>query len=573
MAAAPLRVLVVDSDPEERALLIDTLSPHFEICAVDHPGRALETLEAEHFDMVVAPRELPEVPGVELLARARLVQPHARRVVLSEFSHAGELLSAIDTGDVHRVLAKPVSVQDLRACFATLRADTLPSARLCVVVGEGEEPTRIADLLNRTHEMVALPQPALQDTQRPAALVVVEPKSPGVVDRVIEQLGGGDRRACVLVVLPLVRGADAASYLAAGADDIVWAQARPEEILARYMTWRSRRATQEEAARVRTELLAQDAFPHLIGRSAAMAHVFSTIHRVGPTDTTVMLGGETGTGKELAAKTLHAISHRRDGPFVAVNLSALPETLIESELFGHEQGAFTGASASRTGRLDAARGGTLFLDEIGDLQPAIQVKLLRVLEDRRFERLGSNKPRDADFRLICATHRNLEQLVADGKFRADLYYRINVVHITLPPLREREGDVALLADHFLDRHCKAARKKVTLSPELLAAMKTHNWPGNVRELEHFVERAVALAKDGDAVSHDALSLRPARRSFRDDVQNFFQSGRGLKEVLTDIERAILTETLQRYDGNQVAAAKKLRIPRATLQNRLRKLGL
>jgi transcriptional regulator with PAS, ATPase and Fis domain len=339
------------------------------------------------------------------------------------------------------------------------------------------------------------------------------------------------------------------------------------------MTWRSRRALQEEAERVRAELMSQNAFPHLIGRSAAMTRVFNTIHRVGPTDTTVLIGGETGTGKELVARTLHAISHRREAAFIPVNLSALPETLIESELFGHEQGAFTGAGTGRKGRLEAAEGGTLFLDEIGDLSPNIQVKLLRVLEERQFERLGSNKARAADFRLVCATHRDLEQLVAEGTFRADLYYRINVVHLRLPGLREREGDVLLLADHFLRRHCDISKKSVTLGPEVREHMQAHTWPGNVRELEHFVERAVALAKDGDVIRPERLSVRPGRRSFRDDVQGFFQSGRGLREVLQDIERAILTETLQRYDGNQVAVAKKLRIPRATLQNRLRKLGL
>jgi DNA-binding NtrC family response regulator len=577
MRATPgvLKLLVVDDDADERGLLLRTLEPHFEVRAVDAAERALTALETEHFDMVLAPRKLAEMEGVALLARARLVQPHTRRVVLSEFSHAGELLSAIDTGDVHRVLTKPVSPQAIRACAETLRADTLPSARLCVVIGEGEQEIyQIADTLNRTREMIAMPQRALQPKQRPALLLLVEPKAPQVVAEVIETLGGADRRCCLMGVLSLRRGVDAASFIAAGLDEVVWTPPRAEEILARYMTWRSRRALQEEAERVRKELLAEDdAFPHLVGRSAPMTQVLNTIHRVGPTDTTVLLGGETGTGKELVARTVHAISHRRAGPFVAVNLSALPETLIESELFGHEQGAFTGASAGRKGRFESAEGGTLFLDEIGDLAPSVQVKLLRVLEERRFERLGSNTARDADFRLVCATHRDLEEMVAEGKFRADLYYRINVVHVTLPPLREREGDILLLAHHFLRRHCKSARKKVILGPDLLTQMQSHDWPGNVRELEHFVERAVALAKDGDVVQPEKLSVRPARRSFRDDVQGFFQSGRGLKEVLQDIERAILTETLQRYDGNQVAAAKKLRVPRATLQNRLRKLGL
>jgi DNA-binding NtrC family response regulator len=220
-----------------------------------------------------------------------------------------------------------------------------------------------------------------------------------------------------------------------------------------------------------------------------------------------------------------------------------------------------------------AEGGTLFLDEIGDLQPQIQVKLLRVLEERTFERLGSNKPRTADFRLVCATHRDLEALIAQGKFREDLYYRINVVRIDLPPLRERSDDIPRLAEHFLARYCDRSKKKVTLGEEAARSLTHHAWPGNVRELEHVIERAVAMSKDGDVLGTELLVTRPDRRSFRGDVGGFFESGRGLREVLTDIERTILVETLQRFEGNQVTAAKKLKIPRQTLQHRLRKLGL
>jgi transcriptional regulator with PAS, ATPase and Fis domain len=276
----------------------------------------------------------------------------------------------------------------------------------------------------------------------------------------------------------------------------------------------------------------------------------------------------------MMARALHALSHRRDGPFMAVNLQAVPETLIEGELFGHERGAFTGAESMRKGRLEAVEGGTLFLDEIGDLSAGTQVKLLRVLEEKTFERLGSTTARKADFRLVCATNQPLEELVAAGTFREDLYYRINVVRIELPPLRERGEDVRLLTEHFLDTFRRSnGDRDVALSEKALQVLVRHHWPGNVRELKHVIERAVAMTPDGGLIGEDLLSSRPRRESFRKLYEQSVQDGRGLKEILSDIERTILAETLQRCGENQAAVAKKLKIPRQTLQNRLKKYGL
>jgi transcriptional regulator with PAS, ATPase and Fis domain len=305
-----------------------------------------------------------------------------------------------------------------------------------------------------------------------------------------------------------------------------------------------------------------------------MRRVFHQIHRIAPTAASVMFLGETGTGKEMMARALHALSHRREAPFVAVNLQAMPETLVEGELFGHEKGAFTGAQNARKGLLEAVEGGTLFLDEIGDLAPAIQVKLLRVLENRTFERLGSTASRKADFRLVCATHRDLEQLVSEGRFREDLFYRVNVVRIELPPLRERGDDIRELAEHFVARYQESfGMRGLRLGDKAIRALLHHHWPGNIRELKHLIERGVAVSQNDTVIEDDILWLRPPRSSFMGKLEDFFQTGRGLNEVLADIERTILVDTMQRCGSNQAAAAKKLKIPRQTLQSRLKKYGL
>lgn len=305
-----------------------------------------------------------------------------------------------------------------------------------------------------------------------------------------------------------------------------------------------------------------------------MQVVFQQVRRVAPTNTTVLLTGATGTGKELLARAVHTLSPRAEAAFIPINLSALPETLVESELFGHELGAFTGARSTRIGRVEAADGGTLFLDEVGDLRLDTQVKLLRVIEERQFERLGSNEPRQVDFRLVCATHRNLEEMVAEGTFREDLYYRLNVMRIKVPSLAERPDDIPLLAQHFLDHYAEQVNTDLQLSPAACEALRSHSWPGNVRELEHCIERAAVLCSDGDGViTPDLVWTRPRRASFKKYVEDFYSSGRGLREVLNDIERAIIVETLQRFEGNQKATAERLQIPRQTLQHRMKKLGL
>jgi len=253
---------------------------------------------------------------------------------------------------------------------------------------------------------------------------------------------------------------------------------------------------QQETTRLQKALMRQPsgrfALENVVGTSQPMQRVFAEVHQAAPSRATVLLRGESGTGKEAVARAIHFLSPRKDAPFIKLNCAALTESLLESELFGHEKGAFTGAVGDRKGRFEMASGGTLFLDEIGDISPAFQAKLLRVLQEREFERVGGTKPVKVDVRLICATNRDLERMVKKGEYRADLYYRINVVSIFLPPLRERREDIALLVTHFIERYNKENRKQVKVSPEAMNVLTSCYWPGNVRELENCIERTATM---------------------------------------------------------------------------------
>ena len=306
-------------------------------------------------------------------------------------------------------------------------------------------------------------------------------------------------------------------------------------------------------------------FDRIISGSPRMAEVFRLVRRVMAVESTALVTGESGTGKELIAEAIHAGSPRRSAPFVTINMAAVPDSLVESELFGHVKGAFTGAGSDRVGRFEAARGGTIFVDEIGDLRPPSQAKLLRVLENRCITPVGSNDEREVDVRVVAATNRPLEEMVADGDFREDLYYRLNVVRIALPPLRKREGDVSLLVRYFLHHFCQACgRTPLEVDAELLAFLESHSWPGNVRELRNCVESMVVLANSNKLTLHDLppSTRKRARAHFArfevpDDI------------TLAEIEKATISQTLERCGGNRTRAARKLDISVRTLQRKLK----
>jgi len=302
-----------------------------------------------------------------------------------------------------------------------------------------------------------------------------------------------------------------------------------------------------------------------IGRTPAMQEIFKTIGRVAASDATVMIYGESGTGKELAANALHYNSPRRAGPFVKVNCASFVETLLESELFGHEKGAFTHAISQRKGRFELANRGTIFLDEIGEMTLNTQQKLLRVLQERSFERVGSSVTINTDVRVIAATNRDLTLEIAEGRFRADLYYRLNVITITMPPLRERQDDIPLLVEHFLDKHRITAGGKVArISEEGMAMLTRYTWPGNVRDLENTIERAVVLAR-GDVITPQHLTFVPTGGAAPHiDVAQRIAAGMSLAKMIEELERAAIEEALRLSGNNHERAAERLGMDYATL---------
>jgi DNA-binding NtrC family response regulator len=318
---------------------------------------------------------------------------------------------------------------------------------------------------------------------------------------------------------------------------------------------------------------------HLIGASEPMRQVLDFVRKVADSDSTVMIQGESGTGKELVARMLHFNSLRKDRPLVPVNCGAIPENLLESELFGHEKGAFTGATHTRMGRFEMANGGTIFLDEIGEMSLPLQVKLLRVLQEREFERVGGNRTIHVDVRIVAATNQDLEQLVEDKRFRQDLFYRLNVIPIVIPPLRDRRSDIPLLIDHFLARFNRTKQTSVTgLDPEALRLLADYDWPGNIRELENMVERLVVLKKQGQLTATDLpekIYRKPAAAQpvLKEQFIRFSEEGINLSREVEQYENQLIVEALRKANGVTTRAAQLLQLNRTTLVEKLKRKGV
>jgi Nif-specific regulatory protein len=322
----------------------------------------------------------------------------------------------------------------------------------------------------------------------------------------------------------------------------------------------------DENLKLKGELQERFQVGNLIGTSSRMRQVFEMIERVAKSSATILIRGESGTGKELVANAIHYNSQRSQKPFIKVNLAALPETLVESELFGHERGSFTGALQRKQGRFELAQGGTIFLDEIGDLSPNVQLKLLRVIQEREFTRLGGNATLKADVRLLAATHRDLEQALTDGSFREDLYYRLNVFPIYLPPLRERQADIPLLAEHFLTKYAGEHQKLVKrISAPALDLLMQYPWPGNVRELENILERAVLVCDEDTILS---VHLPSSLQRQEPGVEH-----RGLAAQVDNLEKELITEALRQTRGNQSLAASFLDTSLRILGYKIKRYGL
>jgi len=388
---------------------------------------------------------------------------------------------------------------------------------------------------------------------------------------ILRELPSLARPPAVLVMTAYGSSSVAIEAMKLGAYDYLTKPLHFDELLIQLARAVAARGEALELEAYRSEVRVEDE-PSLVGGGPAMQQVYKLIGQVAPTVSTVLIRGESGTGKELVAKALHAHSARRDRPLVSVNCAAIPETLLEAELFGHEKGAFTGAVGRRRGRFELAEGGTIFLDEIGELSGATQVKLLRVLQDRVVERLGSEHPTKLDVRIIAATNRDLEHAVEAGAFREDLYYRLNVVTIAIPPLRERPQDIPELAEHLLRKLARERRLAPgELSSGAVERLQAHDWPGNVRELEHALERALILSHGGRiAPEHLALSTdaRPAP-----DVLAGVPLERGMHEAVADLERRLIERALAVAGGNRTRAAQILKINRRLLYDKLQELGI
>jgi two-component system response regulator AtoC len=332
----------------------------------------------------------------------------------------------------------------------------------------------------------------------------------------------------------------------------------------------------QEVARLRQELSERHSFSNIIGKSPTMQKIYQLIADVAKTDATVLIQGETGTGKELIAKAIHYNSARADRPFVGMSCAAIPDTLLESELFGYERGAFTGAVKTRQGRFELAEGGTLFLDEIGDMPLQTQAKLLRVLQEREFERVGGNETLRVDVRLISATNRDLRKAIQQGTFREDLFYRLNVVPITLPPLRERLEDVPLLAFHFLRMYAKRFNKTIeSIEPDAIQLLARQRWSGNVRELENVIERAVIIEK-GDVLHKDTIAhcLLPENHgSFQFFLYDGIPFGKAKQDLIDQFERAYLIRLLEKHKGNITKAAREADLDYKNFFEKMKRYGL
>jgi len=405
-------------------------------------------------------------------------------------------------------------------------------------------------------------------SREPFDLVLTDQKMPGLSGlELIEGVRAQNPETPVIVMTAYGTIETAVLAIKAGAHDYLTKPLNLDELLHRVYQARERQRLLRENRELREALQERHRVEGIIGESGRMQEVLSLVRRVAPSDATVLIRGESGTGKELIAKAIHYASPRAAGPLVRVSCAALPESLMESEMFGHEKGAFTGAVTTRKGRFELADGGSLFLDEIGDLPLHLQVKLLRALQEREIERVGSGRPITVNVRVLAATHRDLEALVREGRFRDDLYYRINVVTVTLPPLRERRDDLPLLIENFLQNFAGKNGKAIRgLTREAREALLRYDYPGNVRELENLVERAVVLTRD------EVIGLEDLPLSVKEPDQGNFGEA-SLTAAVEGLERRMIREAMAQADGVQTRAAELLGISERVLRYKLRKYGL
>ncbi len=459
-----------------------------------------------------------------------------------------------------------------------------PRGRILVVDDERSMRELLNIVLKREGYAVVLAESgraALSVLERePVDLLISDIKMPDMSGvEVLREAKRIDADMVGIMVTAFASTDTAVEALRLGAYDYISKPFDVEALKAKVRNAMERRVLRQENVLLKRALRTTSSFSNLVGRSRAMQSLFDLIETVAPTNSTILITGESGTGKELVARAIHVNSLRHEHPFVALNCGALPETLLESELFGHMRGAFTGAASTKKGLIEVAARGTVFLDEISEMSPLMQVKLLRVLQERRYRRLGGTDEIEADIRVITATNRDLPQMMADGRFREDLYYRINVIAVHLPPLRERREDIALLAEHFLGRFRTQMGKRIDgVSAEALHLLEAYPWPGNVRQLENVIERAVALERS-EAIQAASLPAevcqgidsRPARHE--DENVALPPTGLDLPKHLDAQEREYVAQALSQAGGRHDRAARLLGITPRQFRYLLDKHGL
>ncbi len=450
----------------------------------------------------------------------------------------------------------------------------------CLLIVDDERSMRdfLRIALQRAgHEVTVAASPAEARgffTERDYDLVITDLMMPsGSGLEVLRDVKAHRPETQVLIVTAFATAETAIAAMKEGAYDYLQKPFKVDEVQLVVERALERRTLIRQNSALREELRKSFRLDRLIGKAAPMERVFELVRKVAPAKTSVLVTGESGTGKELVARALHHLSPRARGPFIGVNCGAIPDTLLESELFGHVRGAFTGAHADKDGLFAAAHGGTLFLDEIGEISPAMQVRLLRVLQERKVKKVGGTQEGEVDVRVVAASNRDLDAEVERGAFRRDLYYRLNVIEVRLPSLRERLDDVPLLVEHFIKKHAATVGRPVAgIRPDALAALCDYDYPGNVRELENLIERAVTL-ESGDQLTRASLGeLTPRRRAPEVDGDPLPPDGVDLDRLLADYERTYIERALTRA-GSRKAAARLLGISFRSLRYRLNKLGL
>jgi DNA-binding NtrC family response regulator len=454
-----------------------------------------------------------------------------------------------------------------------------------VLIAEDLEDTR-ASLQELLQMSLGLEVDTADDGAAALALLREKPYSLVITDLRMPKLGGMKlieaiqaEKIPVTVIVTTGHGSikDAVEAMRMGAYDFLTKPADPQHLCLLAQRALRERALQDEVAALRSQLGNRHTFQNVLSRSPKMHDIFELIGHIADTISTVIIRGETGTGKEQVARAIHkASATQRPGQFVAVNCGALNENLLESELFGHEKGSYTGADRKRVGRFELAHQGTLFLDEIGDVPMSMQIKLLRVLQERRFERVGGSEPIDVDVRVIAATHQDMEKLVKDGKFREDLYYRLNVVRIDLPPLRERPEDIPVLVGHFCQKFARPNQPAPTVSNEALAVLTKCPWPGNVRQLENAIERACVTARDGVIRAKDLPSdvgRRPDGQKHPFQVDLTRKLPEQLAELVAAFEKRYIARALRRTRGHVGKCAKITGLSRRSITDKISQYGI